>query len=296
MNTVVVLGSTGMIGSAVTKYLSEKGVQLTEVNRAGRATNPSNKVIKFDALTDDTEELINRFSKGTIFINLIGTIRHKIETSRSESVIAAKIVNSVFPRELSGICNMYEMRVIQIATDCIFSGKEGNYSELSAAEPIDIYGESKLNGELQLSNLLTLRVSVVGHEIQNHVELMDWVLGQPRNAVIKGYTNHVWNGVTSLHFGKIVNGILEANDFNFGTFHVVPNAPISKSKLISLIATYAQRPDLKIEEFAAEIPIDRTLTTEFTENNSMIWKRAGYESPPTINFMLKEYFEWISRT
>jgi len=295
MISVVVLGSNGMIGSAVTRYLSETGVQITEVNRVGKAMLPNNKVVKFDVLTDDIHELLDNFTKKTIFINLIGLIRHKIPANKNTAILGADFVNSVFPRELVKISSMREMRVIQIATDCIFSGNKGSYSELSIADPSDLYGKSKLNGELLASNLLTLRVSVIGNEIDNHVELMDWVLKQPRNNEIKGYSNHFWNGITSLHFGKIINGMLQEDIFNPGTFHVVPDAPISKFKLISLIAKYAGRSDLEIREFATEIPIDRTLSTEFDENNSMIWKMAGYESPPTIESMLKEYFEWVER-
>jgi dTDP-4-dehydrorhamnose reductase len=292
MNSVVVLGSTGMIGSAVTRHLSEKGVQVIEVNRAGQALVPENEVIKFDVFTDDIQVLVDNFSKGTTFINLIGLIRHKIESGNRESIIAADLVNSIFPQELVKVTKKHEMRVIQIATDCIFSGSQGHYSEFAPADPNDTYGESKLRGELVSENLMTLRVSIVGNEIHNHVELMDWVLSQPKNAEVRGYKNHFWNGITSLHFGKMISGILLSETFKPGTFHIVPKAPISKFKLISLIAKYAHRLDLDIKEFAAEIKIDRTLTTEFPENNSMIWKMAGYESPPTIDFMLSEYFEW----
>lgn len=284
-----------MIGSAVTRFLSERGVHVTEVNRTGQAVVQENEAIKFDVLTDEIGKLIGNFSKGTTLINFIGLIRHKIDLQSENSVAAAKKVNSIFPQELTRMSKSLDINVIQIATDCIFSGRKGKYSERSIPDPIDVYGETKLNGELLADNLLTLRVSIVGNEMHHHIELMDWVMHQRLNAEILGFKNHSWNGITSLHFGKIIYGILQSDFFNAGTFHIVPEASISKFQLVSLIAGHAQRYDLNIKEFEAEKKIDRTLATDYLENNSMLWEMAGYESPPTIDFMLEEYFEWASR-
>lgn len=290
---IAILGSTGMIGSAATFYLSSLGHSVIEVNRKGISVTGENEVYKFDALKDSVNRLLNSLPSDTIIVNLIGVIRHKIELNSEESVSRAQNVNSDFPKLLTHCAQVSKMQVIQIATDCVFSGESGAYSEDSKMNPIDIYGETKAAGEMAATNLLTLRVSVVGREVKDHIELMDWVITQPPNNAVNGFNNHFWNGITSLHFAKILAGILKNGSSARGTFHLIPTGAVNKLELIQIIAELSGRNDLKIIETAAEKPIDRTLRTNSNEINAEFWKSAGYQVIPTIRMMLEEYFGWI---
>jgi dTDP-4-dehydrorhamnose reductase len=295
MNPVVILGSTGMIGSTLVKYFSELQIPLVEVNREGVEIAPGSKAIQFNASGGNVKELVSSFPQNTIFVNLIGVIRHKINLNDEESIQNAKFVNSVFPKELATQAERINGRVIQIATDCIYSGKVGKYTEHSSADPIDVYGKTKFDGEYKANNLLTLRVSVIGKEIRNHIELMDWVIDQLPNAELKGFANHLWNGITSLHFAKLVASLIAQNLFSPGTFHIVPGNSISKFELVSLVARLANRDDLVVLETQDTNAVNRTLSTEFPDFNSMLWQSAGYEVPPTIEAMAEEYFGWLSQ-
>ena len=295
MNPVVILGSTGMIGSTLVKYLSELQIPFIEVNREGIGIVLGSKAIQFDAANGDVQELISNFSQNTTFINLIGVIRHKIETKDERLIQEAKLINSIFPQELTKHALEIQGKVIQIATDCIYSGKVGKYTEYSSADPVDVYGKTKFDGEYRANNLLTLRVSVIGREIRNHIELMEWVINQSPQAELKGFKNHFWNGVTSLHFAKLVGSLISQIPFSPGTFHIVPGNSISKFELVSLIARLANRDDLVVLETQDTSAVNRTLSTEFPDFNSMLWQSAGYQVPPTIEAMAEEYFGWLSQ-
>ena len=282
-----------MIGSATTFYLSNLGYSIIEVNRQGLSITGENEVRKFDVVQDSVEKLLKSFPTDTVIINLIGVIRHKIDLNSIESISIAMQINRDFPKILVRCAQKLGMSIIQIATDCIYSGAIGSYSEESKSDPIDIYGESKAAGEMAASNLLTLRVSIVGREIKNHVELMDWVMSQPQNSVINGFSNHFWNGITSMHFAKILDGILKKGIESSGTYHLIPSGTVNKFGLIKMIAELSGRNDLIIIETMAENPVDRTLRSVYNEKNAEFWRSAGYEVVPSIRIMLEEYFAWV---
>lgn len=288
---VVILGSTGMIGNGVTKYLGHSDFEIVEVNRRGFKNSSKNQVIQFDATSNSYSDLFNQLEPESVVINLIGVIRHKIKDDPA-SHLNAKMVNSTFPAKLVTQANNLNIRVIQIATDCIYSGDSGRYTETSVADPSDFYGLTKLQGEIESSNLLTLRVSVIGHELFTNVELLDWVLAHPHNARLKGFDNHFWNGITTLHFAKILESEIKSPTYGSGTFHVVPGDAISKYQLIKEITRSGGRTDLVIERFIDAHSIDRTLATNFDLKNGEIWRKAGYSAPPSIRMMLREYFNW----
>ena len=289
---VIILGSTGMIGSGVTRYLSEESYPVTEANRNAIQTRTGNKVISFDAAKDNIENFVGKLPSGSTILNFIGVIRHKIDDGQVESVANAIDINGKFPLRLVTAAAKNNCRVMQIGTDCVFSGNRGNYSESSPKDPVDVYGQTKLQGETISENLMTLRVSVVGKEWKNHIELMDWVLNTKINGELNGYTNHFWNGITSLQLAKVISGILEVGNFQPGTFHLVPQDKKSKFDLVTSIAQFSGRKDLKIQEFTDSASVDRTLTTQFPELNRNLWGAAGFSGIPTIDLMLEEYFNW----
>jgi len=288
MNTVLILGASGMLGSAVLKEFSTFQGELIATTRTGRGLVAGSNVrfSKFDAATDDLE---STFSMPIDFVvNCIGIIKPYINDSDPKQTETAFEINGAFPNRLEAWASKQGAKVIQIATDCVFSGSKGDYLESSEHDALDVYGKSKSLGEATGPSMMHLRVSIIGPEVAKSSSLLEWVRNQPKNAEISGYTDHFWNGITSLHFAKIARGIIENDLFEAGVFHVLPQDSATKCELVTLIAKYLGRSDIKVIPTATGAKINRTLDTGFPAQNKAFWLRAGYDSPPTIEQMLSE--------
>ncbi len=281
MPTVVILGSDGMIGAGLFEALQE-----SEFTIYG-STRRANSEFKFflDAQDPNFEKYLDFLPAGSYLVNCIGLIRHKI-TQGLES--DAWYLNSEYPKRLAEYALNNDQKVINICTDCIFSGKDGNYDENSPPDPTDIYGETKAAGENNNLAVMNLRTSVIGPEVDTAVELLSWVLSSAPNSNLKGYTNHIWNGVTSATLAKVISGIIRTDSFEPGIIHLVPDNKISKHDLISEIAIRGNRKDLTIEPLETKTPINRTLTTLNKRRNRTLWENAGYDNVPTIQDLLGE--------
>jgi dTDP-4-dehydrorhamnose reductase len=179
-------------------------------------------------------------------------------------------------------------KVLQIATDCVYSGHKGRYSESDHHDALDVYGKTKSLGECHLPSINHLRCSIIGPETKDHKFLVDWFLGQPQGAAVKGFSNHQWNGVTTLHFAKICRGIIREDLELPHLQHVIPGDIATKAEMLRAFGRYFNRPDIKIEVVEAATTIDRTLQTENRGLNQAIWAAAGYEQPPTVEEMIRE--------
>jgi dTDP-4-dehydrorhamnose reductase len=293
MRKIAVLGSTGMIGSGVTRYLSSQNLEVHEFNRAGKPTIPGNSSTYFNISNSNNNELLENLKQFDVILNLIGVIRHKINDSDVNSVENAIVVNSLFPIVLDRFALSNGIPVIQIGTDCVFSGIKGNYLESDTYDPVDIYGHSKVLGETSFQSTMNLRVSVVGKEMQSKIELMEWVLHHPHNVSINGFANHVWSGVTPLQLSRIIRGLISEYHFQPGTQHLVPANKISKHELIKVIASYISERELEVKEVRTAVTVDRSLSTLNQSRNMALWSNAGYDHPPTIQDMIAEYMEWV---
>jgi len=288
MSTVLILGASGMLGSAVLKEFSTFQGELIATTRAGTelVANPNVRFLKFDAATGDLD---STFSMPIDFIvNCIGIIKPYINDLDSKQTETAFEINGGFPNRLETWASKGGAKVIQIATDCVFSGSKGDYLESSEHDAEDVYGKSKSLGEASGHSMMHLRVSIIGPEVDKSSSLLEWVRNQPKNAEISGYTDHFWNGITSLHFAKIARGIIENDIFEPGVFHVLPQDSVTKSELVGLIAKYLGRSDIKVNPTETGANINRTLETSFPAKNKAFWLGAGYDSPPTIEQMVSE--------
>jgi len=279
-----------MIGSAVARHFDGNGIEVIEVNRKKSSKILNGQAFQFDANIEDLESLDKFVPAKSLILNCYGLIRHKIDINSAHSIEDAQVINHRFPIRLTKYAEERNHKIIQIGTDCVFSGKTGSYNENATKDPIDVYGETKALGEEFSKSLMTLRVSVVGQEVKSHLEIMDWVLNSEKNTTIQGFKNHFWNGVTSLHLAKILHAIVKEDLFSAGYHHLVPADRISKCDLLELIAKFGGRVDLMVNPFESHTAIDRTLTTIYPEFNSMLWQLAGYASPATIAAMIDEYF------
>lgn len=203
-------------------------------------------------------------------VNAIGVIK-----PYCSDVERAIRVNALFP-------HLLPTNTIQIATDCVYSGKKGNYVETDPHDATDVYGMTKSLGEAP--HIKNLRCSIIGPEVKNHTSLLDWFFSQNK---VNGFTNHFWNGITTYHFAKIIQGIIREGIELPHLQHIVPADEVTKAELLRIIAE-AYKKDIVVTDVEADEPIDRTLTTNNPELNLRLWQAAGYEEPPTIEQMVEE--------
>ena len=263
---IAVLGSTGMLGSMLARRLN--GVETPYL----------------DASAPFNSEFVKTLKDYDWIINAIGKI-----PQRCKDDFAFWKVNAGFPYRLANVAETLNINVIQIATDCIYDGKRGDYTELDAANPVDVYGRSKLEGEVVSHNMGHIRCSIVGPETHGKS-----LLGQFLNQQISiGFTNHYWNGVTTLHFAKVCQGIISYNLPMPHIHHLVPTNSVSKYDLLKLFVKEFGRKDIKIKPGVAPESMNRTLATVDPVLNMKLWALAGYPKPPTIAQMIKELAKYM---
>lgn len=292
MKKIAILGSSGMIGSGITRRLSELGHNITEFNRQGVSITGTNGAFELVIGKAGESSDLNILQGFDYIINALGVIRHKINETEVNQVENAIVVNGIFPVKLNLFGRERRIKVIQVGTDCVYSGEKGSYVESDLFDPIDMYGHSKVIGETQLDATMNLRVSVIGKEVSTKVELLEWVLHQIPGSEVSGFVNHIWSGVTPLQLGQLVDGIVRKDHFRAGTQHLVPENKVSKYELIKLISEYIPQSNLKIKEVKTDIAVDRSLDTLNESANKALWNNAGYDHVPSIQDMIAEYMEW----
>ena len=281
---VLILGVGGMLGHACFDHFN----QLDGFETFGTWRKPTlDKVRSFDASNESIQELIKNVKPDWI-INCIGVIKQKIDENDKASVENTLQINEYFPHQIAKAVAGTKIKVIQIATDCVFNGLHGNYSEVSPHNALDLYGKSKSKGEVVSPEFLNLRVSIIGKEIESNYSLVSWFLSQKIGSEIDGYLNHFWNGITSRTFARIVSGIILNDKFDCGTFNIIPADQISKYDLLQLLRKYFDRKDVLIRPINASSSVNRTLLTTNLNFNASIWRSAGYTAIPTIEELIKE--------
>ncbi|MDH4358772.1 MAG: sugar nucleotide-binding protein [Candidatus Berkelbacteria bacterium] len=293
--TVAVLGCTGMLGSMVLDVFSRDrsfkiiatGRNKKEILRFSKKY-PKVGFLVLDVETADENTLKKALKGAKWAINCIGIIKPYIHDDNAIEVERAIRVNSLYPHLLAKAATKLKAKVIQIETDCSFSGKKGDYTEDDEHDPTDVYGKTKSLGEAKFPNVYHLRDSIIGPEISAHVSLLDWFLTQPKGAKVNGFANHKWNGVTTLHFARICLGIIK-NNLKIPNFqHIIAADKPSKAQMLNYFAKYFDRTDIKITPVKAPKVVDRTLATKNPKENARTWKAAGYKKPPMVGEMIGE--------
>jgi dTDP-4-dehydrorhamnose reductase len=287
MAKVLILGGSGMIGTGLAQSLQASSIEAEVTSRGGLPLEhlPGVAVHKFEAKSDSIETLVKDMEAGDYVINCIGLVKSLIQDDNRQSRDAAVYLNSRFPSQLAAVAESQQLRVIQMATDCVYSGQTGSYSEASPHDALDVYGKTKSLGEVPSAAVMNLRVSVIGKGSQG---LYNWVASQPQSATISGYIDHQWNGITSFEYGRVIAGIIRDNLFISGVHHIVPAGPVNKSELVTLIAANAGRSDLHIQPVASGKSVDRTLVTNDPDFNIKLWVAAGRETVPTVAELVAE--------
>ena len=244
-------------------------------------------LLKFNALVDDIEKLVESTNPKYV-INCIGRIKPTIDEDSQESVFQAEQVNSNLPKQLEALSSSRGLEIIQIGTDCVFSGKKGLYTIDDEYDANDVYGRTKADGEIDSGKKMLLRTSIVGPEVKPGQSLLNWFLELDKESEVNGFENHMWNGITTLAFAKIVKGVILNNIYTSKVIHLTPKDLVSKYELLSLFSTSFGRKDIDIIPTNADHVIDRTLLSDSFLDNEKIWKIAGYDDVPTISELVKE--------
>jgi dTDP-4-dehydrorhamnose reductase len=288
MYSVAILGSSGMIGHEVANQLMAQST--LNVFRYQRKVDKEDKtVINFDIFNHDIKTVSTEFCKYDFVINCTGVIKHLINPADESSIEKIKRINTYFPELLSTALQNSGTRIIEIGTDCVFSGTTGNYSEKSIKDANDLYGESKRLGEFEATNVMRVRTSVIGLEKDRSKELLSWFLSK-RNESVDGYTNHYWNGITSYHLGVLIKTIIIKNIFEPGTQHFFPVDKITKFDLLENFKELWSRDDLSIRPVDAPFKVDRTLSSINQSNVKNLWNQSGFLEIPTIKQLVAEYY------
>ena len=289
---VLVLGGSGMLGSMVVDVLSrDPGLTVTATARADAlrrslATRYANVEWRtFDAATDMPADLL---PGQQWVVNAIGLTKPLIRDDRWEEIERAIEINAGLPHRVARAAATAGARVIQIATDCVYTGTKGEYLESDPHDARDVYGKSKSLGETWQDNVVHLRCSIIGPEPKDFKFLLEWFRRQPRGAAVRGFVNHRWNGVTTLQFARLCRAIVAGGPWPGHLLHVVPTGTLSKAEMLHLFAEVYGRADVVIDEVPADVVVDRTLATDRPEVNAELWRIAGYERPPTVAAMVRE--------
>jgi len=290
MSRVMVLGATGMLGSAVFRLAQARGLAVTGTTTS-RMNVPDafgDRVSTFDGSGTALGQLLAEFRENDYVVNCVGLIKHHIDESERDSRLQAIALNATLPHSLDRLASRGGFRVIQIATDCVFSGLTGAYSELDPHDAFDVYGKTKSLGEVPSQNFLHLRASIIGRELRTHRSLVDWALLQDRGARVTGYTDHRWNGVTTVAFARIALGLIEQGNWRPGTAHLVPSDVLSKYELLQSVYRSFRRDDIELIPTATGDPVDRSLVTTNPQMNREFWRDGGYSVIPTIEQLIEE--------
>jgi len=267
MKNICVIGANGMLGYAVSSYFKRKNYNVKEITRN-----------EFDIVKDSMEKLESYLMNIEVVINCAGVIKPTISKNSIEDVLK---INSIFPRNLAKLCNKIGIKCFHITTDCVYSGKKGKYTEEDYFDAEDLYGLSKNAGET--NDCMVIRTSIIGEENGNSRSLLEWAKSQAGKEV-NGFTNHLWNGVTTLYLAEIIEKILTNNLYQKGIFHIYSPNTVSKYELLNIFnEVYDLK--LKINPVEAKESIDRSLASIYILSQKFVVKPLKQQI-----FEMKEYF------
>tara|TARA_B100001287_G_C22666876_1_gene523260 strand:+ start:1135 stop:2010 length:876 start_codon:yes stop_codon:yes gene_type:complete len=279
---ILILGCNGMLGHKLFTYLQREA----DFKVVGFCRKLSIKLIPYgENIVDgmdflDFESLLSAIDKFSpeLIINCAGVIKQKDE---GISAIDEIKINSLLPHMIANYCDQKSIRLIHFSTDCVFSGRKGNYSENDQSDCYDFYGKTKFLGEIDSSNHLTIRTSIIGHELDSEFSLLSWFLKQKS---IKGYKKAVFSGVPTIFLAKFLKKYLIPNNHINGIKHLSAS-PIDKFSLLKKI-NKAYSANIEIEPDDS-LKIDRSL------NSTLLMKQLDAKIPPwddLIDLMYTDFY------
>jgi dTDP-4-dehydrorhamnose reductase len=277
---ILILGGDGMLGHQLLRqFRGRHEVRVTlRLNREAyeclRLFEPDVAFYGVDARqTDSLVQVIAEFHPHAV-VNAVGIVKQRPE---AKAVIPSLEINSLLPHRLALLCRTIGARLIHFSTDCVFSGRKGQYRETDQPDAEDIYGRTKLLGEVAELHCLTLRTSMIGPELSRKSGLLEWFLAQ-RGQTVKGFTKAIFSGFPTSELARIVELVLTDVPTICGLYHVAAQ-PISKYDLLSLIRDRLSLPII--------IERDETFECDRSLDASRFHQDSGY-SPPGWGAMIDD--------
>jgi dTDP-4-dehydrorhamnose reductase len=277
---VLILGGDGMLGHQLFRHFKGRhDVRVTlrlgrEAYEAHRLFEQGTAFYGIDARQlDGLLQVIADFRPEAV-MNAIGIVKQR---SEAKEVIPSLEINSLLPHRLALVCRTVGARLVHVSTDCVFSGRKGNYCETDFSDADDLYGRTKFLGEVSESHCLTLRTSMIGPELSRKTGLLEWFLAQ-RGQTVKGFSKAIFSGLPTSELARVVERILVDVPTVHGLYHVAAQ-PINKYDLLTLIRDRLHIP-ITIER-------DSTFECDRSLDASRFHRDTGY-SPPTWEVMIDD--------
>lgn len=280
---VLVMGAGGMLGHTLMATLTQESkafdVWGTLRNKsASTILNQEKLIFDLDALCDQSLLTAVNSIRPDVIVNCIGLIKQSPQADDSALTIA---LNALLPHRLKKLCDAAAIRLIHISTDCVFSGDRGLYSESDKPDATDLYGRSKLLGELN-GDALTIRTSIIGPELKGHYGLFDWYV-KNQGQTVKGFTQAYFSGLTTVELSRTIARIIESFPDLKGLYHV-SGERIDKYSLLHMIKS-----EYKIQ---TEIKADNSLVIDRSLDDSHFRQTTGLQSKNWSD-MLQEMHDQI---
>lgn len=270
---ILVLGVTGMLGNAVfSVFQSDASFEVWGTLRsvAARKHFPAACHERLRAGVDvlDQDALAAALAgiKPDVVINCVGLIK---QLADAKDPLTALPINAMLPHRLARLCQLVGARLIHVSTDCVFAGSKGGYLESDTSDAEDLYGKSKFIGELHdLAHAITLRTSIIGHELGSRYALVDWFLAQ--EGSVRGFSRAIFSGLPTVELARVMKDFVIPHAQLSGLYHVAA-APIAKLDLLRLVAAqYGKQIEIRPDD---SLVIDRSL------DGSRFSQATGYVAP-----------------
>jgi dTDP-4-dehydrorhamnose reductase len=277
---VLVLGASGMLGNAVFRLFAQSTGFLTvgsmrSANQLRFLAKDLHNHVICGTDVENLDSLASLLSNlmPDIVINCIGLVKQQAAADDPLVVIP---INSLLPHQLARLCETARARLVHISTDCVFSGIKGMYTEADVSDANDLYGRSKYLGEVISPHAITLRTSIIGHELSGSQSLVNWFLSQQGD--VRGFRRAIFSGLPTVELALVIRDYVIPRPELHGLFHV-SSKPINKYELLRLIAkTYGKSNDIQPDD---QLVIDRSL------DSTLFCQATGYRQ--------KEWSELIER-
>lgn len=270
---VLVLGVSGMLGNAMFRLLGQApGLEVHGTARSAAVVHrfapelARNVVAGIDVENSDALAGVFARVRPQAVINCIGLVK---QLSEASDPLGALPINSLLPHRLTRLCAISGARLVHVSTDCVFSGSRGMYRESDESDAKDLYGKSKYLGEVAAHHAITLRTSIVGHELGSAHGLVGWFLSQ--EGTVKGFTRAIFSGLPTVELSRVVRDIVLPRPELFGVYHVA-SEPISKYDLLRMVAAVYGKQVTIVPDDA--LVIDRSL------DPGRFREATGYVAPP----------------
>ena len=283
MKRLIVLGANGMLGSEV--------VRIAEVNSIPVVAISRNSEVPFEAESTEFEQVAHKLglSEADWLVNCIGWISQKSLGDKREDKRLAGLLNTSLPAQISKAKAQLGFNWIQIATDCVYKGDRGNYSESDTKDAEGLYGLSKIAGEDLSQGAIQIRCSIVGRDTRTNSGIYSWFKSAASTGPVNGYVNQHWNGVSTIAFARLSIGMLRGDWTAPVTQHWLPRDAVSKFELLELFAKSLELKPNAVTPVQANDSVNRILVTEDPNANDALWQLAGYSKIPTIDELCQEF-------